>query len=90
MQKNKLVEKDDFTLKNKENLIELEEVLDDLITHLEKNIREFKIIYQNLPIKFYNKIDNLRSTSLERKSEDFKRIAYKAKRVSKEFHNNFK
>jgi len=84
------IENEEFSLRNKENLLELEEILDDLIHHLEKDAKEFKIIYQNLPIKYYNKIDNLRNTSLEKKSKDFKRVAKKAKRVNKEFHTNFK
>jgi len=81
---------EEFSLKDKKNLIKLEGILDDLLEKLEEDIKKFKILYQNLPLKFYNKIDNLRTTSLERKSDDFKRVAYKAKKVSKEFHSQFK
>ena len=89
MQEDEIID-DEFSLRNKDNLIELEKVLDDLLYDLEKDPKKFKVIYQNLPLKFYNKIDNLRNTSLEKKSEDFKRVAYKAKIVNKEFHTNFK
>ncbi len=89
MQRDGIID-EDFSLRDKSNLIELEEILDDLINKLKTDERTFKIIYQNLPFKVYDKIDNLRNTSLDRKSEDFKRVASKSKEVSKAFHKNFK
>ena len=81
---------EEFSLRDKNNLIKLENILDDLIEKLKGDYKVFKIVYQNLPFKIYNKIDNLRNTSLDRKSDDFKRVALKAKEVNKEFHKSFK
>lgn len=81
---------EEFSLRDKNNLNVLEEILDNLIKVYSVDIKQFRITYQTLPLIIYNKIDALRNVSYERKSDDFIRIAKKAKEVNKKFHNNFK
>jgi hypothetical protein len=81
---------EEFSLRDKENMVELETILDELLAELQNDVKKFKIIFKNLPLKIYIKIDTLRNISTDKKSDKFIEIAKKAKKVSKEFHKQFK
>lgn len=95
MQSDEPVEKtnlgeEEFSLSNKENLLKLNIILDELILELNEDKKSFVKNFKNLPLNIYLKIDSLRNTMLDKKSESFRNVAIKAKFVSKEFHNQFK
>ena len=80
MQSDEPVEKinlgeEEFSLSNKE---------------LNEDKKSFIKNFKNLPLNIYLKIDSLRNTMLDKKSESFRNVAIKAKFVSKELHNQFK
>jgi len=88
MQENEFI--NEFSLREEVNKIELEAILDDLQITLNDDMLKFKIVFKNLPLLIYNKIDSLANTSSDNKSDDIKRISSKAKFLSKTFHNQFK
>ena len=80
----------DLSLREDENKVRLENILDELLLELDQDIGKFKIIFKNLPLDIYSKIDSLAYTYSDKKNEDIKRIAEKAKKVNRAFHNQFK
>ena len=81
---------DTFPLGNKENLDDLNVILDDLYIQYEQDKKIFKLMFRNLPYSIYLKIDKLRSMSTENKNDKFKEVAIKAKDLSNKFHQQFK
>lgn len=81
---------DNLSLREEENKIRLEDILDELLLELETDVKSFEIIFKNLPIDIYSKIDSLAYTYSDKKNEDIRRIAEKAKTVNKAFHNRYK
>jgi len=81
---------DDFSLRDENNKVKIEDILDDLILKLEENEYAFISMFKNLPLDIYLKIDSLAYTYSDRKGEDIRRISRKAKLVNKTFHNKFK
>lgn len=80
----------EFSLRDKDNIEELNNILDSLYLDLSQDEKKFKLVFKNLPIKIYLKIDSLRSVSTENKSDKFKEVVEKAKDLSKKFHAKFK
>jgi len=79
-----------LNLSNRENIKFLNSVLDDLMYKKENDYKTFLLEFKNLPINIYMKIDSLRNISLDKKSDEFKEVALKAKTLSKSFHDNYK
>ena len=91
MQEDRIIKDDEeFSLRDKDNLKLLEDIVDNLIELEKNNKKEFYTVYKNLPLYIYNKIDDLRNVSFDKKGEDFKRVALKAKKVNTSFHKKFK
>jgi len=96
MQKNESVENnvdnvnDELTLREDSNKQRLEEILDDLINESKRDLPSFYILFKNLPLNIYLKIDTLAHTYTDKKSESTKNIIKKAKYVNKKFHDKFK
>jgi hypothetical protein len=90
MQEDRPINDEEFSLRDKDNLTLLENIVDDLLDISERDKKEFFTTYKNLPLYIYNKIDDLRNVSFDKKGEDFKRVAIKAKKVNTLFHKKFK
>jgi len=90
MQEDGIINKEEFSLRDKDNLKLLNDVLEDLIEKSDNNLKQFYTVYSELPLYIYNKIDDLRNISYDKKSEEFINVAKKAKYVNKIFHDKFK
>ena len=85
-----MIEQPDFNLNDEANVIKLHGILISLEDMYLQDIKQFKIMFKNLPLNIYVKIDNLRTTNTDNKSGLFKEIILKSKDISKKFHEQFK
>jgi hypothetical protein len=90
MQKDEPVKPVIYSLKEPENIEEIRYILNDLEQALNENILNFKIMFKNLPLNIYLKIDSLANTFASKNNPEIKELADKAKFLSKEFHKQFK